>query len=139
MEQILIAIQDQLATVGGLRYIDMDWNQLQMEQPPVQWPCALIDIERVDFTAVKAGAPRAEADITVTVANLRTRPTSLKAPNRQLGHDTLGLLADIHQALGGFDGNGRFRPLVRTHIRKIYGDKQATIHAATYHTVFTDE
>lgn len=139
MEQIITAIQDRLATVAGLKYIDMDWNQLQQERPPVQWPCALIDFDRVDFTAVKTGAQRAEADIAVTVANLRLVNSSAKAPNRLQAYDTLRLIASIHQALRGFDGDGRFRPLVRTALRKVYGDRQAEVYTITYRTVFTDE
>ena len=140
MEEVIIAIQERLsAEVEALKYIDMDWNQLQQERPPVQWPCALIDFDRIDFATVKDGVQRAEAEVVITVANLRIVNSSAKAPNRLRAYDTLRLMAAIHQAIDGFDGDGRFRPLRRTALRKVYGDKQAEIYTLTYRTVFTDE
>ncbi|MBQ8958876.1 MAG: hypothetical protein IJ057_10360 [Bacteroidales bacterium] len=140
MEQILIAIQQQLAdNITELKYIDKDWNQLKMEQPPVKWPCVLIDIDRVDFITVKAGPQRAEADIAVTVANLRLVPSSSKVPNRFQSYDTIRLIGTIHRSLNGFDGNGAFRPLMRTAVHKLFGNNQAEIYAITYRTVFVDE
>lgn len=139
MEQILIAIQDRLATqVGGLKYIDKDWKQLQMEHPPVKFPCALIDVENIHYTTVKENTQRAEAEMSVTVANLRLTRSSAQAPNRLMAHETLRLMSEIHQALNGFDGNGQFRPLTRTALRKLYGDTDAEVYALTYRTVFTD-
>lgn len=39
--------QELIETLSGikeLRYVASDWGQLDYEQPPVQWPCALIDM-----------------------------------------------------------------------------------------------
>ena len=50
MKQIFLSIQNRLAEIEELSYIDKDWGQLQYEQPPVQWPCALIDVANIDYT-----------------------------------------------------------------------------------------
>ena len=52
MKQIFLAIQQQLLTVPALKHIDKNWNQLNYEQPPVRWPCALIDIANADKTVI---------------------------------------------------------------------------------------
>ncbi len=44
MKQYITALRNQLATIASLKHIDTDWGQLNLEQPPVQYPCALLTV-----------------------------------------------------------------------------------------------
>ena len=50
MKHIFLQIQEKLGEVSALKYIDKDWNQLKFEQPPVKWPCALIDVKNINYS-----------------------------------------------------------------------------------------
>lgn len=41
------------AEVPGIRFIDQDWDQLGDEQPPVSYPCVLIDFPETGFTQMQ--------------------------------------------------------------------------------------
>lgn len=58
------------AEVPELQYVEKDWGQLAPAQPPVARPCALLDIQAVDYTQQTRGAQRADAQLIVTVADL---------------------------------------------------------------------
>ena len=48
MKVILQNIQNKLTSeVTDLNYVDEDCGQLNMYQPPVKWPCCLIDITAI--------------------------------------------------------------------------------------------
>ena len=51
MKEVFKDIQQRLQTIPEFRYIGEDWGQLNFEQPPVDWPCALIDLGNVDFSS----------------------------------------------------------------------------------------
>ncbi len=57
MEEILKNTLERLTTlpIGNaptvkLEYIDLDWGQLELEVPPVKFPCALIDIRNMSYS-----------------------------------------------------------------------------------------
>lgn len=64
------ARQRLLAEVPELQYVEKDWGQLASAQPSVARPCALLDIQAVDYTQQTRGAQRAEAQLIITVADL---------------------------------------------------------------------
>ncbi len=50
METIIKSIEEKLrAQVPELKWIDQDFGQLELENPPVNFPCALIDVQEVDW------------------------------------------------------------------------------------------
>ena len=71
MKHIFLQIQEKLGEVSALKYIDKDWNQLKFEQPPVKWPCALIDVTNISYSQMGQLWQMAEADVEITVANVR--------------------------------------------------------------------
>ena len=119
MKNIFLAIQNRLSEIPALKYIDKDWGQLQYEQPPVKWPCALIDVANIDFKQLGRGCQQGEADITVTVANIRLVRSSSKAPMRGNAYATIDLLEEIHQALQLFSDGRHFSPLMRTNLQRV--------------------
>lgn len=141
MKHIFLSIQDRLSEIPGLQHIDKDWGQLQYEQPPVKWPCALLDVANADFKQMGRGFQQADADITVTVANLNLVRSSSKAPMRGHAYATIDLLDEIHQALQLFSDGQHFSPMMRTNLQRVNMlDKEgAEVYVMTYRTAFTVE
>lgn len=137
MKQIFLDIQQQLSTVPALKHIDKNWNQLNYEQPPVKWPCALIDIANADYSQVAQLHQIAEADVEITIADLRFTNTSLRNPNREDGFDIFTLLDDVHQALQGFRPTGA-QQLVRTNLQKVEYGYNYEIYKMTYRTSWNE-
>ena len=71
MKEVFKDIQQRLRTIPEFRYIGEDWGQLNFEQPPVDWPCALIDLGNVDFSAAGMRSQQAEAVVNITIADIR--------------------------------------------------------------------
>lgn len=138
MKQIFLSIQSELSRVSNLKHIDKNWNQLNYEQPPVKWPCALIDIANADYSQVAQLHQIAEADVEITIADLRFTNTSLRNPNREDGFDIFTLLDDVHQALQGF-APANAQPLVRTNLQKVDTGYNYEVYRMTYRTAWKVE
>lgn len=99
---------------SSVKYIDKDWGQLSMENPPVGWPCILIDIEEVSMRDFQDGNQQATAIVVVTVANRRTNSSSAHAPaqTKDKSYITLDLTDSVHDTLRGFCAdNSDYTPL----------------------------
>lgn len=96
-----------------VKYIDKDWGQLYMENPPVGWPCILIDIERVDPKPLNDGNEKDTATVVLTVGNRRTNPSSAHAPraSKEASCQTLDLTDDIHDQVQGYSARREYSPL----------------------------
>lgn len=135
MEKIIIAIQDRLAAVDGLKYIDKDWNQIAIDNPPVKFPCALIDVQHVEFAQLHGRGQHATADIDVVVANLRLVNSSLMNPRRAEAHLVLRLMDEVNALLHGWHAEG-FGPLLRTGIDRIAASPGMEAYAIHYRTTW---
>jgi len=138
MKQIFLSIQSELSRVSTLKHIDKNWNQLNYEQPPVKWPCALLDIANVEYSQIAHLHQIAEADVEVIVADMRFTNTSLRNPNREDGFDIFTLLDEIHQTLQGF-APANAQPLVRTNLQKVETGYNYEVYRMTYHTAWKVE
>lgn len=136
MKQIFLTIQNQLAGIANLKYIDKDWGQLQYEQPPVKWPCALIDVTNVDYVQQGRGAQLGNALICITVGNINPVPSSASAPNRANSYATIDLLDEIHQKLQLMSDGSTFQPLMRTNLLKAAANGNYEVYQMTYKTAF---
>lgn len=136
MKEIFIEIQNRLAEVSELKYIDKNWNQLKFDTPPVKYPCALIDLSNVQFRQMGRLAQSAEADIEITIADKRLVNSSLKASRRQDSYSVFALIESIHKVIHGWHGDS-FQPLIRTSIHKDYSDNSHEVYRVVYHTAFT--
>ncbi|MDO4763850.1 MAG: hypothetical protein Q4A00_05660 [Flavobacteriaceae bacterium] len=113
MKQILQNIQNHLAEISELRYIDEDWGQIDYYSPnmPVQWPCCLIDIQSGQFTNISKDISKhpndrqnASFSVKITIANMKLSNTSFRVPQGQKDKawEIFGLVENIHQKLHGF-------------------------------------
>ena len=138
MKNIFLAIQNHLSELQSINYIDQDWGQLQYEQPPVQWPAVLLDVEQVNYTQMGHGDQRAEADISITLANINLQRSSaaVAAAKRSNAYTTIDILDEIHQQLQLFSGSGQFTPLMRVQLRKDFNNDNYEVYTMIYRTSF---
>ena len=135
IKELLLDIQDHLASCLPELWTDKDWGQLQFPQPPVKFPCALLDVESITFSSLERGGQMADVNIVLTVANQRLKPTSSKAPDKQSGYLLLDIIESIHLALQLHHAEW-YAPLVRKDMRKLYIDNTTEVYSVTYGTAF---
>ncbi len=140
MKQIFLAIQNRLSTmVPALRYIDKNWNQLNMPQPPVQWPCCLIDLDSIDYSQAAHLTRLAEASIRLTVADHHTVRSSAKAPSKSNAYDILDVLENVIEALEGYRVPDTTQALTRTRLAKTYSDQSYDVYTLTFTTAWVEQ
>ncbi len=145
--EILRTIQELLQEhVKEVRYIDEDWGQLDSytPNPPVQWPCILIDEDQASFSdigtnprAVPKNRQQARVFIGITVANLKLTNTSARAPLRQknAAWSIWSIIDSVHNALHGAllsDNTGRILRRSRQRQKRDDGIQQ-------YHLIYEVE
>lgn len=81
MQIILEEVQQALASVTELRYISLDWGQLDLINPPVQFPCAIVLFEGADYSDYLIRRQKADATLVVSLAHLPPHQPSLNASN----------------------------------------------------------
>lgn len=133
MKETLLAIQNKLATVAGIKYVDEDWGQLDDygPRPPVQWPCCLIDFSGAQYSDIgmdKHASPqnRQEGTGTVTLvfANLKLTNTSAQAPpsHKETAYLLSALMEEAHKVMQGFRPGSNAGALIRSSFRRIKRD-----------------
>jgi hypothetical protein len=137
MKTIFLSIQEQLASISELKYIDKNWGQLTYEQPPVRFPCVLLDIHSVEYSQLGMLAQQASANIELTVAVLHEATSSHKSNRKQQAYDMMELMDTIHQTLHGW-ATTDFAPLIRTATQKIEASKGCQIYTMNYKTVWRE-
>lgn len=92
MKEILQTLQNRIAEIAQIRYIDENWGQLAYydNTMPVQFPCCLIDISNVQYSNAGRDVRQTpqqrqigRTEIKFTLANLKLTNTSLRAPQNQ--------------------------------------------------------
>ena len=140
MKQIFLSIQDRLATlVPALRYIDKNWNQLNIPQPPVQWPCCLIDLDSIDYSQTSSADRLADATIILTVATQHTVRSSAKATTKADAYDILDVLESVIEALDGWRVPDTTQALIRTRLAKTYSDQSYDVYTLTFTTAWIEQ
>lgn len=122
--------------IPGLGYVDKDWGQLSYDTPAVKFPCALLDIENINYSQQGNGYQLADVQLTVTVANLRLVSASLNSPRKEDAYRVIDLMEQIHKALQLYSG-GDYAPLFRTNLKKVMADSSRECYKITYQTAFT--
>jgi hypothetical protein len=135
MKEIFLEIQEKLSEISELKYIDKNWGQLLYEQPPVKFPCALLDIEKVDYTQLGMLAQTANGKIEITVANFRLVPSSQQSPRKEEAYAILEIIEKIHQLLHGWSAD-YFQPLIRVNLQKLDATYCYEIYKISYQTAW---
>ncbi len=140
MKNIFLNIQDHLQqSVPALKYIDKNRGQLTLPQPPVKFPCALIDLDNIDYTQAARQDRLATASIAITIADQRLRRSSALAPSHNSAYGIFDLLEAVMATLDGHSIPGTCQQLIRTAIRKDLGDDSHDIYTITFTTAWLDK
>ena len=125
MKALLEKIQQQVSEIAELKYIDENWGQLDYYSPnmPVQFPCALIDVQQVQFSNLGRDMSKKPVQrqigtiqIKITVANMRLSNSSMQAPRRQKEEvwAIWGIIEKIHLQLHGLSLLPNVSALIRS-------------------------
>ena len=135
MKNIFLSIQKKLSEIPELKHIDKNWGQLQYEQPPVKFPCALLDIANVDYNQLGNLAQDAGGIVEITIANLRLTNSSGKAPRKEEAYAVFDIIEKIHQLLHGWTDE-TFVPLIRVNLQKLDATQAYEIYKISYQTAW---
>ena len=140
MKQIFLSIQDRLSTmVPALRDIDKNWNQLNMPQPPVQWPYCLIDLDNIDYSQTSSSDRLASATINLMVGTQHAVRSSAKATTKADAYDILDVLESVMEALEGWRVPSTTQALTRTRLAKAYSDQSYDVYTLTFTTAWVEQ
>lgn len=144
MKEIVKAIQDRIKSeVPEIKYIDMDYGQLNEENPPVKYPAVIIDIDGMECEQLQecgdAKLQRVTASIRITLAWLHTSPSNQASPSRNTALKYWDVLGKIHQALQGFTDGEHFGALFRTRMASRMAAKGMIEKDVYYSTIFLEE
>ncbi|MCL2291214.1 MAG: hypothetical protein FWC34_11040 [Bacteroidetes bacterium] len=131
MKDIFLSIQGELSKIPELKHIDKNWGQLLYEQPPVKFPCALLDIAEVDYGQLGMLAQDADGAIEITIANAKNTRSSHKAPRKEDSYAIFDIVNKIHDSLHGYT-NGELQPLIRVKLKKIDAAAGYEIYRVVY-------
>lgn len=107
MKELITAVMTRLKEqVPALRWIDLNIGQMATENPPVDYPCALIDIPTGDYSDASQGMQLGKLTLEVELYFIIRTPASMAAPeklrNQALEH--FDIAAEVYRALQGFGG-----------------------------------
>ncbi len=133
IEAIINGVQEKIKTIPGIKYVDEDWGQLDYysPNPPVQWPCVLIDVTEANFNDIGVNIQKepknrqtAQISVSLTIANLKLTNSSGKAPKTQqaAARSIHGLINQVHKKIHGkqaYEGSGT---LIRKSLRRVKRD-----------------
>jgi len=105
MKQIIQNIQDRLMQeVPELKYVDQDWGQMDYyAQPPVKFPCALIDIQSAQYSNDGDFVQQGTAVVVIRLFDLKLSNSSQAAPKGQKENakKIWQLIEDVNKAIHG--------------------------------------
>ncbi len=134
-------ISDKLAAdVTSLQWIDYDWGQLNDERPPVNFPCALIDIAYTECRnlteAVGALDQLVNVAVTIKLAFQHTGESHTAAPltNRQNALQSLNVIGMVHTCLQGYNGGGTMAGLARRRGNSVPRRDKLKVYTIIYET-----
>lgn len=121
IEQLFKDVTDRLSQVESLRWVDLDFGQLENpgENYAVQFPCALVDIAEVQYQDETEGNQQAVVMLAVKLAldiyEDYHIADGVEAPQRDTAFQRLAMIEEVHKALQGWEGE-YFTPLTRVDI-----------------------
>lgn len=139
IKSVLTAIETALKPNANIRYINEDWGQLDFyDQPPVLFPCVLLECEAVDFTSTGRRSQQAKGSVAVRVADVKM----INQPNAKALAETerfafFDLLNEINKELHGLSGTD-FAPLSRRSMNRARRDDGIREFVLVYDVAYVD-
>lgn len=140
MDTILLNVMERLETIAELQYVSEDWGQLNFEQPPVNWPCALVDFGEVKYTQAGRQTQQADAILNITVADIRFDGLNTRLPekNRDRIGELFRIIEKVNNVIHGY-GTGSHSRFQRIALKKIIREDAVREFLITYRFGFTDQ
>ena len=137
MKTILQTIQDKIATVSEINYVDENWGQLDYYSPnmPVKWPCCLIDLNDGFYSNIGQDATKkpkrrqnGKFALRLTLADVKLTNTSKLAPQSQKNNawKIYGIMENLHEVLHGFNPGINCSALLRRGFQRVLRDDGVT-------------
>lgn len=105
MKELVQSIQDRLTSeVKALKYVDQDWGQMDyFPNPPVKFPCALIDIQSANYSDTANPSQQGTATVVIHLFDLKLSNSSQAAPaaQKENAKKIWQLMEDVNKALHG--------------------------------------
>lgn len=140
MKHVFLDIQEALETIRELRYVGEDWGQLNFEQPPVDFPCALIDLGGAQFSSAGRNTQQVEAIVNITIADLRFNGITPNLPDREKerAFEIFDLIDKVNGLLHGHGGE-TFSRLCRVSLKKMLREDAVREFVMSYKFGYTDD
>ena len=99
-KQLLQTVLTYLSALPGI-YVGEDWGQLNFDKPPVNFPCALVDMESVDYSNLPQGKQHADAVFNITIADIFAHHVTPGMPPKHLNQELkiYDIIKDINKHL----------------------------------------
>ena len=112
MKELFKALRDIIAAVTAIQWVDYDLGQLDVEPPPVSWPCALFSFNSGDYESISAANDTGTIAIEVVVGFRLHERTHSKAQESfsDLALEHIDTVEDVRIALSGLTGTS-FAPI----------------------------
>jgi hypothetical protein len=120
MKEIIEAVMERLkTTVPELRWIDVNMGQMDSVTPPVDYPCALIDVSQIVYTPLKGGASKGVAQVDIELYFACRAPSNAAAPEpmRADAMAMFDVVKLVDENLQGLETDD-FYPLERIRVRR---------------------
>lgn len=139
MKEAFKDILERLKTIPGFRYVGEDWGQLSFEQPPVDFPCALIDLGNADFSSAGMKSQQVEAMVNITIADIRYNGITPALPAKQAGKafEIFDLIDKVNQKLHGTGGE-HYSRLCRISLKKMIREDAVREFVMSYKFSYVD-
>lgn len=124
MKEILLQLIDLIEKVSGVRYVSEDYGQIDFAPTErgtyaVKFPCVLVSVTNIEYSAQGRRTDTAIATIAIRVANDPVSIASGKAPDshKQQAFAILDVIEAIDSAVHGYKAEA-FRQLERKGLQK---------------------
>ena len=144
MKEIIKAIQDRIKSeVSEIKYIDVDYGQLNEANPPVKFPAAIIDLDDMECQQLEedgdAKVQLVTAVFRITLVWLHTSPSNRESDSRGVALKCYDILGKLHQALQGYTDGEHFNRLQRERMSSRMSASGMIQKDLYYTTTFIDE
>lgn len=121
METLFSTLLARLDTVTGLATVDIDWGQLEAQNPDdggyvVNFPCALLDVSDISWTQSGTQVQPGAAYIRIKVGINLLYDTGKNAPKRADAIARIGMAKTVHDVVNLYT-DGKFGKLIRSRTR----------------------
>lgn len=139
IKETLNAIEMALKPISDIKYINEDWGQIDYyTQPPVLFPCVLLDCEAVDYTTMGGNLQKGDGIITIRIADFRNlQQANVRATTTEPRYEFFELIDKIHTVLQGLSSVA-FTPLDRRGLNRARRDDAIREFRLTYKFSFKD-